>query len=58
MLITLRPAVTAELYTANDCVGGKLTLIEPWGELCSSTVPFDFMRSAYPGTPTGIGLVK
>jgi hypothetical protein len=26
MLITLTPTVTAGLYTANDCVGGKLTL--------------------------------
>lgn len=26
MLITLTPTITAGLYTANDCVGGKLTL--------------------------------
>jgi len=26
MLITVTPAITAGLYTANDCVGGKLTL--------------------------------
>lgn len=28
MLIKLIPPITAGLYTANDCVGGKLTLIE------------------------------